>query len=71
MQTQFVVHMRGAHQIASGHKRCVWLIREDFEAGLAVFYRSTGSVMWPLVQSHDACIFHPIQAVTAEDGIGF
>ena len=26
--------------------------------------------MWPLVQSHDACTFHPIQAVTAEDGIG-
>ena len=51
------------------HKRCVWLIREDFEAGLAVFYRSTGSVMWPLVQSHDACTFHPIQAVTAKDGI--
>ena len=48
----------------------MWLIREDFEAGLAVFYRSTGSSMWPLVQSHDACTFHPIQAVTAEDGIG-
>ena len=25
--------------------------------------------MWPLVQSHDACTFHPIQAVTAKDGI--
>ena len=44
----------------------MWLIREDFEAGLAVFYRSTGSSMWPLVQSHDACTFHPIQAVTAD-----
>ena len=42
------------------------LIREDLEAGLAVFYRSTGSSMWPLVQSHDACTFHPIQAVTAD-----
>ena len=25
--------------------------------------------MWPLVQSNDACLFHPIQAVTAEDGV--
>ena len=41
------------------------LIREDLEAGLAVFYRSTGSSMWPLVQSHDGCTFHPIQAATA------
>ena len=23
--------------------------------------------MWPLVQSGDACLFHPIQSVTAED----
>ena len=42
-----------------------WLIQEDLEAGLAVFYRSTGSSMWPLVQSHDGCTFHPIQAATA------
>ena len=25
--------------------------------------------MWPLVQSDDACTFHPIQAVTAKDGV--
>ena len=42
------------------------LILEDLEAGLAVFYRSTGTTMWPLVQSHDACTSHPINAVTAE-----
>ena len=45
------------------------LILEDLEAGFAVFYRSTGSSMWPLVQSHDAhdaCTPHPIHAVTAE-----
>ena len=23
--------------------------------------------MWPLVQSHDGCTFHPIQAATARD----
>ena len=46
------------------------MIREDLAAGFAVFYTSTGDSMWPLVQSYDACLFHPIQAVTAEDGIG-
>ena len=25
--------------------------------------------MWPLVQSYDGCTFHPIQAVTAKDGV--
>ena len=45
------------------------LIREDLEKGYAVFYTSTGDSMWPLVQSYDGCTFHPIQAVTAEDGI--
>ena len=25
--------------------------------------------MWPLVQSDRGCLFHPIQAVTAEDGV--
>ena len=37
--------------------------------GRSVFYKSTGSSMWPLVQSEDACTFHPIQAVTAKDGV--
>ena len=36
--------------------------------GRSVFYKSTGSSMWPLVQSEDACTFHPIQAVTAKGG---
>ena len=45
------------------------LIRQYLDAGRSVFYRSSGSSMWPLVQSDDACTFHPIQAVTAKDGI--
>ena len=36
--------------------------------GRSVFYRSSGNSMWPLVQSDDACTFHPIQAVSAGDG---
>ena len=42
------------------------LIREKLTAGFSVFYKSSGNSMWPLVQSGDACMFHPIQAVTAE-----
>ena len=45
------------------------MIRESLEEGRAVFYRSFGSLMWPLVQSDDACLFHPLQPVTAKDGI--
>ena len=45
------------------------MIREDLNEGRAVFYKSSGNSMWPLVQSDDACTFHPIQAVTARDGI--
>ena len=45
------------------------LIRELLNEGRSVFYRSSGSSMWPLAQSGDACLFHPIQAVTAKDGI--
>ena len=45
------------------------LIRESLIEGRSVFYRSSGKSMWPLVQSDDACTFHPIQAVTAKDGI--
>ena len=44
------------------------LIREYLTDGRSVWYKSTGSSMWPLVQSNDACTFHPIQAVTAMDG---
>ena len=38
-------------------------------AGRSVFYyKSSGQSMRPLVQSGDACTFHPIQAVTAKKG---
>ena len=45
------------------------LIRELLMEGRSVFYRSSGSSMWPLVQADDACTFHPIQAVTAKNGV--
>ena len=45
------------------------LIREYLTEGRSVFYKSSGNSMWPLVQSDDACTFHPIQAVTAKDGV--
>ena len=44
------------------------LIHEFLKDGRSVFYKSSGSSMWPLVQSHDGCTFHPIQAVTDMDG---
>ena len=43
------------------------LIRESLTNDKSVFYKSSGNSMWPLVQSGDACWFHPIQAVTAKD----
>ena len=43
------------------------LIHEKLKAGRSVFYKSSGNSMWPLVQAHDACTFHPIQAVTATE----
>ena len=45
------------------------MIREQLAEGRAVCYQSTGKSMWPLVQSEDACTFHPIQAVTAREGM--
>ena len=45
------------------------MIREHLSAGRTVFYKSSGNSMWPLVQANDACLFHPIQAVTAEQGV--
>ena len=45
------------------------MIREQLAEGRAVFYKSSGNSMWPLVQSEDACTFHPIQAVTAREGM--
>ena len=44
-------------------------MREVLTGGGSVFYRSSGDSMWPLVQADDACTFHPIQAVTAKDGV--
>jgi hypothetical protein len=44
------------------------MIRDHLEAGSSVFYKSSGNSMWPLVQSGDACTFHPIQAVTPKEG---
>ena len=45
------------------------LLREFLESGRCVFYSSTGNSMWPLVQSNDACWFHPVQAVTRSSGV--
>ena len=45
------------------------MMRESLVEGRSVFYRSSGSSMWPLVQPDDACTSHPIQAATAKDGI--
>ena len=45
------------------------LLREHFELGLSVFYKTKGASMNTRVHSHDACTFHPIQAASALDGI--
>ena len=45
------------------------LLREFLTDGRTVFYNSSGNSMWPLIQSGDACTFHPIQAVTAKEGV--
>ena len=45
------------------------MIREQLSEGRTVFYKSSGDSMWPLIQSGDACLFHPIQVVTAEAGV--
>ena len=44
------------------------MIHEYLRDGRSVFYKSSGTSMWPLVQSHDGCTFHPIQAVADMDG---
>ena len=44
-------------------------LQEYLVVGGTVFYKAKGRSMWPFVQSNDACTFHPIQAVTAKDGI--
>ena len=45
------------------------MIAEALQDGRPVFYSSSGNSMWPLVQSGDHCQIHPIQAVTADDGV--
>ena len=42
------------------------MIKDYLLDGRSVWYKSSGNSMWPLVQSGDACTFHPIQAVTAQ-----
>ena len=44
------------------------MIRDYLTDGRSLGYKSSGNSMWPLVQSGDACTFHPIQAVTAMEG---
>ena len=39
------------------------MIRTLLDNGEPVTYTSTGDSMWPLVQSGDACSFHPVQAI--------
>ncbi|CAK0795653.1 unnamed protein product, partial [Prorocentrum cordatum] len=46
------------------------MIHEYLEGGFPVWYPSSGNSMWPLVQSHDFCTFHPIEAATADAGPG-
>ena len=41
------------------------LLRDNFEQCISVFYKSKGTWMNPLVQSHDACTIHPTHVVTA------
>jgi len=43
------------------------MIMESLLQSRTVFYSSTGNSMWPIVQSGDYCLFHPIQAVTADE----
>ena len=45
------------------------MIRENLTEVRSVFYRPAGNSIWPMVQLDDACTFHPIQAVTAKDGV--
>jgi hypothetical protein len=53
-------------RLRDSRNRLIW---GNLTGGRSVFYKSSGDSMWPLVQSDDACTFHPIQAVTAKDGI--
>ena len=39
------------------------MIWEKLVQGGPAFYPSSGNSMWPMVQSNDHCLFHPIQAV--------
>ena len=43
------------------------MIRDYLTDGSSLGYKSSGKSMWPVVQSGDACTYHPIQAVTAMD----
>ena len=39
------------------------MIWEKLVQGGPAFYPSSGNSMWPMLQSHDHCLFHPIQEV--------
>ena len=39
------------------------MICEKLTEGGPAFYPSSGNSMWPMLQSHDHCLFHPIQEV--------
>ena len=43
------------------------MIMETLLDSRTVFYSSSGNSMWPIVQNGDYCLFHPIQAVTADE----
>ena len=44
------------------------LLKDHLLAGMAVWFKSSGDSMWPLVRSGDAILLHPIKAVTANAG---
>ena len=44
------------------------MLVEAMMQGRIATFQSTGSSMWPLVQSNDVCTFAPVRAVSAEEG---
>ena len=62
-------HARWEKDFQHRHKRDTEISRRLCE-GRAVIYTFRGHTMWPLVQSGDFCIFHPVRAVTADEHSG-
>ena len=48
------------YKLRDDRNRMIW---EKLVQGGPAFYPSSGNSMWPMLQSHDHCLFHPIQAV--------